>query len=165
MLARCYSLHLFYFKVLMGTPGILIAYSNRPFEYGYNMPSLCEVREKSLASHNENDGSLIKFARHSSRQTTTGSPQDNEKNILRCQKPVRFMRFGSKVCILSGRFSSSECRKASPSVGNASRKTSPFASTRRAPISSRTARCTASSVATSSARPTKPISTTRLANT
>ena len=35
--------------------GILFAYSNRPFEYGYTMRTLCEVREKGMATPNEND--------------------------------------------------------------------------------------------------------------
>ena len=35
--------------------GIPFAYSNRPFEYGNTMRTLCEVREKSIASPNEND--------------------------------------------------------------------------------------------------------------
>ena len=35
--------------------GILIAYSNRPFEYGNTVRTLCEVREKGMASPNENE--------------------------------------------------------------------------------------------------------------
>ena len=61
--------------------------------YAVTMRVPHEVREKGLASPYENDGwliklaslsTLIKFACHSSRQsrrqTTTGSPQDNEKH-------------------------------------------------------------------------------------
>ena len=71
-----------------------------------------EVRKKGLASPYENDGWVIKLASHSTQIKFTchsvgkadGKPRQSHhkimKNILRCQKLIRFTRFGSKVCIL-----------------------------------------------------------------
>ena len=57
--------------LMLAGVAILFAYQNRPFEYGYIMPSLCEVREKGMASPNDKKvsfartGLLFSFSGHS----------------------------------------------------------------------------------------------------